>query len=263
MNKTNYTLNDIIRMDYNRRGDTSPIPISNEMLDSQTLKNTDRLVNESISNTKRLQAFDSELWKDYADYDVFLTSRKTQEQLDKERAENQTALEQFNNMMIQGVGSEIVLGTLKGLSDLIISLPTDIYKGSKSAITGEKDFNTFTNPISKFLEDTQDKLRNEFAIYQKNPGKSFDGTDFGWWMNNTTSVFSTLSLLIPSTGIIKGLSYLGKFGKSLAKVNKVLGKSTNLLGKTGKLNIAARVANQANPTKAGQYAELFGNALLS
>lgn len=36
----------------------------------------------------------------------------------------------------------------------------------------------------------------------------------GWWTSNAPSVMSSLTLLLPSIGIVKGIGYLGKLAKT-------------------------------------------------
>ena len=251
-NNTNDILNRLMS-DYDRRSNTSPISVSKQ----PSIMNTDELVRESIRRNAFLQSYDKDYWDSYAKYNVFPSHAKTQEQLDRERAENQSGVEQFGRFIGQSVGNEIVLGTVRGIFDLV-DVSVNAVKAADAAITGNTDNlrNDYANPISKYLADQQDKLRERWAIYERDPNKSWAIGDFGWWMNNATNILSSVALLLPSTGIVKGLSYLGKLGKQLRLVDKTLDI-------TKQLSEANKAVKSIVPTKWGQRAELAVNALLS
>ena len=82
----------------------------------------------------------------YADYGVNLNPVNTQEELNQQRAKNQSAWEQTGHLLTQAVGNEIVLGTALGLSNLV-DMAVNVGKES-----GEDDY---TNPFSKAIEDKQ------------------------------------------------------------------------------------------------------------
>lgn len=251
-NNTNDILNRLMS-DYDRRSNTSPISVSNQPL----IVNTDELIRKSIKRNAFLQSYDKDYWDSYAKYNVFPTSVKTEEQLNTERAENQSGIEQFGRFIGQSVGNEVVLGTIRGLFDMV-DAAVNAVRAADAAITGDTNNlrNDYTNPISKFLTDQQDKFRERLAIYERNPNKSWAIDDFGWWMNNATSILSSVALLIPSTGVVKGLSYLGKLSKQLKLVDKTLDL-------TKQLSEANKAVKSIIPTKFGQRIELVSNAILS
>ena len=135
----------------------------------------------------------------YADYDVYINDIDTEAELNKERAANQSALEQTGRMLGQMVGSEVILGSLRGLSD--------IFDAGVELFSGNKDF---TNPVSAYFEELQDEVRERLEIYRENPEAAWDIADYGWWTNNAVSIASTLSLAIPGGIYAKGLGLLGK-----------------------------------------------------
>lgn len=251
-NKENNILNRLMS-DYDRRSNTSPISVSNQPL----IVNTDELIRKSIERNAFLQSYNKDYWDSYAKYNVFPSHTKTQEQLDRERAENQSGIEQFGRFIGQSVGNEIVLGTVRGLFDMV-DAAVNAAKAVNAAVTGDTDNlnNDYINPISKYLIEQQDKLRQRLEIYEKDPSKSFAIGDFGWWMNNATSILSSVALLLPSVGTVKGLSYIGKLSKQLRLVDKSLN-----VGK--KLSEANKAAKVMIPTKWGQRAELISSSVLS
>ena len=188
----------------------------NEKIQSNTL---DFLSSETGVSNKPLQLDASK----YADYNVYINDINSQSELDKERANNQSALEQLGNMTAQAVGSEVILGSLRGFSDII--------DAGIELVTKDKDF---TNPISQVLEEAQEAIREKFAIYQENPEDTWNLSDFGWWTSNAVSIASTLSLAIPSGVITKGVSLLGKTlnaSNKLAKGLSLVSKVPNLRAK--------------------------------
>lgn len=135
----------------------------------------------------------------------------TEEDLQKQRAKNQSWFEQGFNSIAQLVGGEIALGTLQGFTNLYDVLATV----AKEIASGGENTNDFTSQASLFFEEKKDELKERLAIYRENPNQSWDVGDFAWWADNFVSVGSTLSLLIPSVATTKGLSALGRMSKGI------------------------------------------------
>ena len=85
----------------------------------------------------------------------------------------------------------------------------------------------YQNPISNKLQEWQDYFRNEVAPIYSDPERNdiYNGglTNWGWWTSNIPSVMTSLTLLLPSIGIVKGIGYLGK----LAKTSKLASMTRN------------------------------------
>lgn len=148
----------------------------------------------------------------YTPYDTYVNPYDTEEELNKERAENQGVLEQTGRFVGQAVGSEVVLGTLRGFSDLVDAA------GQLIGVTDDD----YTNPVSSQLAEWQDAIRERFEIYRTNPNENFDFGDTGWWLGNAVSIASTLSLLIPGTAVSKLGKILG-MGRLARGIGKVAG----------------------------------------
>ena len=148
----------------------------------------------------------------YTPYNVYVNPYDTEEELNKERAENQGVLEQTGRFVGQAVGSEVVLGTLRGFSDLV---------DAAGQLVGVTD-DDYTNPVSSQLAEWQDAIREKFEIYRTNPDENFDFGDTGWWLGNAVSIASTLSLLIPGTAVSKLGKVLG-MGRLARGIGKVSG----------------------------------------
>lgn len=163
-------------------------------------------------------AIDAKTYENYKKYGVTLNLNTSEEEANKLRAKNQGALEQVGRAVGQVVANEIVLGSVKGFSDII--------DGAYNAIAND-GYNDYTNPISEALETAQDSLRERWEIYEKDPNATFAFNDLGYLLNGATTIASTLSLLIPARGITGAAGAIGK----LKKANKALKYATR--GKYG------------------------------
>lgn len=137
--------------------------------------------------------------------------------LDKERAENQSNFAKTFNSLGQALVSETILGTVKTVPDLFDAITNGIFQSDGD----------YQNPISNKLQEWQDYFRNEVAPIYSDPERNdiYNGglTNWGWWTSNAPSVMSSLTLLLPSTGIVKGIGYLCK----LAKTSKLASMTRN------------------------------------
>ena len=98
----------------------------------------------------------TEKWDEYG---VHINPVNTEEELKRERADNQSFLEQTGNAVVQAVGNEVVLGTFLGFSNLV---------DAAINIRAKEGENDYTNPISTWFEGLQNDIRNTFEIYEQN-----------------------------------------------------------------------------------------------
>lgn len=194
------------------------------------------------------------------------------EDLDTVLAEKQSNWEKTWNSAKQTVWNEIVLGTGIGLADLCDFVIGGIIRKA----VGEE--NDYSNPVSEYLKGVQEQYKEDNPIYMTTGVNIANGglNNWGWYMNNMPSVASTLTLLIPSTGVTKGLSYLGKSTKffkgvgnarkfitaidkvdKAADIAKAEGKTLGTLGK-----FSQWVNNENTIRTANQAFNLGGNAML-
>lgn len=163
-------------------------------------------------------------WDKYKKYGVVPNPISTEEDIRKQAAEYQSNWEKLGNAVVQGLYNEAVIGTFKAFGDL--------YDLAVAAIKEDEGVGSYTSAYTKFLEDHQEQIRNQFEVYKKNPGKTFDMSDFGWWAEGFVNVATTLSLLIPSRAISKGLSLIPKaLVKGMSTAGK-MNKSYSLMGNT-------------------------------
>lgn len=193
--------------------------------------------------------------------------------LDKERAENQSNFDKTFNSLGQALVSEAILGTIKAVPDLFDAITNGIFQSDGD----------YQNPISNKLQEWQDYFRNEVAPIYSDPERNdvYNGglTNWGWWTSNAPSVINSLTLLLPSTAIIKGIGYLGKLAKTsklasmtrngikgIAGIDKAIAsnKELNALQKGINKIIGSNgiVVGSDVESAASRFASIGGNALL-
>lgn len=192
-----------------------------------------------------------------------ITPNRISPNLDKELADAQSNWAKGFNAISQAVVSETLLGTLKAFPDLFDAITNGFLKSDGD----------YQNPISNKLQEWQDYFDNEVAPIYSDPTRAdiLHGglTNFGWWASNLPSVMSSLTLLIPSTGVIKGIGYLGKLAKigartrkglrALSGVNKTIDEGKALNGFQKAIIAGTGGAVQTN---VGRFTSLSANALL-
>lgn len=161
----------------------------------------------------------------YSDYGVYINPRQSQEELDKERAVNQSTFEQGTRMIGQTL-NEVVLGTGVAIADL-----ADImYLG----ITGNLTNTDYQSDLAESLEQVKESINERLSIYRENPNEAWDVTDFAWWASNVPSIASSLTLMLPGTAVTKGLGLIGKGLKNVPSLAKTALKVRNAVAKTEK-----------------------------
>jgi len=174
--------------------------------------------------------------------------------LTNELARTQSVGKKWLNAAGQTLISEITLGTAKGFSDLVDLI-------GQSVGLSDKDY---TNPVSQYLEQKQEEFRNWAPIYTYEDVNITNGglLDGSWWASNIPSIASALTLLIPSTGIVKGLSYLGKL-KNVSSVSRIGNKIATNVAKYEKGRTALSVINNPKHVRLTKLAAANGtNAVL-
>lgn len=182
----------------------------------------------------------------YAPYDVYVNPVDDPEKLDKERAVNQSNWEQGLRMIGQ-IGNEITVGTAIGFADL-----ADAFYNMVS-----NSPNDYQSEISSELESLKESINERLAIYRENPNAAFDIGDFAWWASNAPSIASSLTLMVPSAGLAKGVSLLGKG----IKFNKLANKMANAINMTQKSRaITGRIAEATAIGVSSRYLENYQEA---
>ena len=240
------------------------VPYINQNYDPFVQLNRTDLFNQASVNAEEIQK--------YRDYGLNWNPRDAANgSLDRQLAEAQSASSKFMHALEQAVVSEVGLGTLKGLSDLI--------DGIGQAV-GASDHD-YSNPVSRKLDEWQEKFNNEVAPIYTTPGADISNgglTDAGWWASNIPSIMSSITLLLPSTGVVKTISGLGKLargskaasalGRATASSAKWAARATRLSESAAAQKAYAGLRNLTNLSSGtrealGTFAEVGAQALLS
>lgn len=182
----------------------------------------------------------NEVYGDMSAYTRYGITPNRIHDLDAQRAEAQSNLTKFGNAMAQTLVSEVGIGTIKAVTDIIGGIFN----------IGKDDYN---NPVSNKLQEWKDKFDQEVAPIYADPNVDIlhgGLTNFGWWMSNTPSIMSSLTLLIPSTGITKLLS-VGAKAAALSKVGTITRNGIKSLAGINKVRKAAQEAEEIGKVAKG------------
>lgn len=169
----------------------------------------------------------------YAPYDVYVNTINTTEELNKERAQNQSEFAQGVYAIGQTL-NEITTGTILGTADLASIIVDAI----------DRELSYERPDVIQSLSNFKEAINEQMPIYRENPEKAFDITDFAWWASNTPSIASSLTLMVPGVGVSKGLSKIG----NLLNINKASNKLANVLKLSEKTRELAAKGIEATKT---------------
>lgn len=192
--------------------------------------------------------------------------------VDKVLSESQSNLRKLGSAVSQAVVSEIGLGTVRGAADLFDFIG--------NAVTGNFANNDYTNPVSEKIQEWQDYFNTEVAPIYADPNVDITNgglTDFGWWASNMPSIMTSVTLLLPSMAVTKGLQWLAKASaasklgtatrngiKALVGIDRTLSKEGRTLNKfqQGVKTIVDAPINGLG-SRTGRFVETGLNAALS
>jgi hypothetical protein len=133
--------------------------------------------------------------------------------INKYRAYQQTALEQFGSFLNQAVIGEVVGGTIQAVGS-VLALP--------EVLQGDFDID---NPVYKIGKSLVEWSREATPIYQT--GRRF--ADPGYWFQGMVSAASIASFLIPGGVAYKGVKGLGKLAGLSRTISEMLGVGASSL----------------------------------
>ena len=138
--------------------------------------------------------------------------------IQKRLGEEQGFGDKIGNFGVQ-VGAEVLGGTIEGIGYL-----GDV-QGTAEVLSG--DMTSFGNWLSDIGSSIKEGSRESFPIFGAE-----DMSNSGFWLSNGVSVASSLSLMVPAVGSIRGIGALGKamglaskFGKPAKAGMSVLGQA--------------------------------------
>lgn len=233
---------------YNSKSKKNKQPKTIKVLDLNP--DNDRATNMAVKDYNNQWSIDAEEAEKYRDYGInYNPVEAAHGALDTQLAESQSNLSKAWNAVTQTLVSEIGLGTVSGISDLV----DFVIGGAIRTVTGEE--NDYTNPVSEKIKELQEDFERNNPIYVE-PGVDISNgglLNFGWWMKNLPSVASSLTLLTPSTGFTKGLSMLGK----ATKATKAVGNARRFLTNINKVDKAADAGEEIGAL--GRFAQWVNN----
>ena len=142
------------------------------------------------------------------------------ERVNEIKNEQQGSMTKIGHALAQAL-NEATLGTAVAITDLYDIVSGEVFRSD----------NDYRNPVSQYLNEVKEEFNNKVVPIYSDPNKTIlNGglADLGWWASNIPSVVSSLTLLVPSLGVTKGLSYLGKG----LKIGKGLNKTADFIKKT-------------------------------
>ena len=143
--------------------------------------------------------------------------------IDEARWRNQSTGSKILGTLNKALVGEVVGGTLEGIGHF-----GDITQ-TVNALEGQTQ--EWGNWLTDMGKDLRTWAEDVTPVYTdpENQGK-FNPWTADWWYNNAPSMASTLSLMIPSAGIVKGASLLGKALNIGQKMGKVASFATRGVG---------------------------------
>ena len=164
-----------------------------------------RLRNYTPSNELREHGITQNHFENMADFNLLMARR-------------QGFLNKVGDSIVRAVG-DTVLDTGAAFADMA-TLPYDLF----NYMTGTNS--DYQNPVSQFLNETREKLDQEFKIYREDPNTIKTGglSDYTWWLDNFPTLFSSLTMMIPSVTATKGLPKLFSYANKLRKEAKAASK---------------------------------------
>jgi len=135
------------------------------------------------------------------------------------RGERQSGIAQLGSALNQAIVGQVIGGTIEGVGYLL-----DLPQYAKLAEGTEQEFGNWFSDLGNSISQWSEKETPIYTTYK--PGE-FSPGHWSWWMSNAPSVASTLSLVVPAAGAVRGLEALGK----LAKLGDELGVATKWVAK--------------------------------
>lgn len=163
--------------------------------------------------------------------------------LNKARAQAQSGFEQFGAMANQALVGQVLGGAMEGIGYLV-----DLDQWAKGLGGTEQEFG---NWFSRAGVDLQTWTEKATEIYRDPDAPKFNPSSWAWWMQNFKSVASTLSLMLPAVGAVKGIESIGKimgmFDEAATMSKLVAGgmNAAKAAQRIGRLQWAGRGISQA------------------
>ena len=174
-----------------------------------TQPNNDSGVNLGIQDQLNGWSVDKRTSDKYAKYGINYNPREANTtdnrfNLDNQLADVQTLSNKVWNATKQALVSELFLGTVQGFSDIIGGLASAAHYIKSDGGDGTDDYN---NAFSDYLEKARQQFDENNPIYVRNDANWYDPSSL---ISHIPSIAGIASMVIPSTGFVKGASLAGK-----------------------------------------------------
>ena len=183
--------------------------------------------------------------------------------LDDLLADNQTTMSKIWNAGKQAIISNILLGTAQGFADIAGGLASlTHYLGSG----GGDATDNYNNAASDALEKARQEYDANNPIYVRSDANWYDPSSI---INHIPSIAGIASMVIPSTGVVKGTSLAGKAlgaGRLLTRARLAMtgAKTAKGIKELDEMGSVARAINSVNGVRtANAAAELTANGIVN
>lgn len=112
------------------------------------------------------------------------------------------------------IASELTLGTLSATGQML-----DV-EGWYELATGSEE--AAGNWFSNIMDDLKKDVEESSPIHMSAEDQGFNPSSGAWWAQNSGSMASALSMLIPTTGAMKGIGYMAKLINATGRGRKAM-----------------------------------------
>lgn len=183
--------------------------------------------------------------------------------LDDLLADNQTTMSKIWNAGKQAIVSNLLLGTMQGFSDIaggLASLAHYIGSGGGDAT------DNYNNAASDALEKARQEYDANNPVYVRSDASWYDPSSI---ISHIPAIAGIASMVIPSTGVVKGTSLAGKAlgaGRLLTRARLAMtgAKTAKGIKELNEMGSVARAINSVNGVRtANAAAELTANGIVN
>lgn len=183
--------------------------------------------------------------------------------LDDLLADNQTTMSKVWNAGKQAIVSNLLLGTMQGFSDIAGGLASlTHYLGSG----GGDATDNYNNAASDALEKARQEYDANNPVYVRSDANWYDPSSI---ISHIPAIAGIASMVIPSTGVVKGTSLAGKAlgaGRLLTRARLAMtgAKTAKGIKELDEMGSIARAINSVNGVRtANAAAELTANGIVN
>ena len=183
--------------------------------------------------------------------------------LDDLLADNQTTMSKIWNAGKQAIVSNLLLGTMQGFSDIaggLASLAHYVGSGGGDAT------DNYNNAASDALEKARQEFDANNPVYVRSDANWYDPSSI---ISHIPAIAGIASMVIPSTGVVKGTSLAGKAlgaGRLLTRARLAMtgAKTAKGIKELDEMGSVARAINSVNGVRtANAAAELTANGIVN